>query len=142
MENFTFDSNEPSRTKNNETTEKNARERISVEKALEIQKKLVQYMVPEKLQPYVTYEDDDIILTQLTMRWLNKYVTGDFNGFSEYCQTHSGDGFIEKVNNDQLTDSDLESLRNFLEQSRQGELFFTEEELNEFMIQNGLNHQS
>ncbi len=113
------------------------REAIPVEIALEVQKQLIKYMIPSELLPYLAEDGVKEVITEaLTMRWLEKYAL-DFNGFAEYCDdSENNKDFIKRVLENKVTESDFSAMQTFLEQSPEGGVFFTEEELAEFIKQN------
>lgn len=109
------------------------REAVPVEIALETQKKLIERMIPAEILPYITNENDDLILEALTMRWMEKYAL-NFNGFAEYCDLSvQNNDFMDRLMQNNLTNEDYVSMQTFLEQSPQGGQFFTGEELSEFI---------
>ncbi len=114
------------------------REAIPADVALRAQKLLIRHMIPDELSKYLAGNLEDLedldspVLNAVIMRWLEKYAL-DFNGFAEYCDLHAGDGFIDRVINDDMTETDLTSIKNFLETHPRGGSFFTPEELQEFI---------
>ncbi len=112
------------------------RELIPTEAALGAQKKLVMYMTPLEIKPYITADTYDPVAEEVMMRYMEKYVLGDFNGFAEYCDEMEDDqSFMERAIHDSLLDSDLESMRLFIEE-RGGPLFDDETAIQEFIKKN------
>ena len=109
------------------------RETVPVEIALETQKNLIERMIPTEILPYITNDNDGLILEALTMRWMEKYAL-NFNGFAEYCDLNaSNKDFMDRILENNLTNEDYASMQTFLEQSPQGCQFFVGEELSEFI---------
>lgn len=105
-------------------TQAEGRKEIPMEAANAIQIELVRRMTPPKIQPYLTGKEDDPVLGELMMRFMDKYYIG-FNGFTEYCNLNSADrSFIERAKGAKLTDEDYEKMATFIQQPPHGKLFF------------------
>ena len=112
------------------------REVVPTEAALSAQKKLVTYMTPLEIQSYITADLYDPVAEEIMMRYMEKYVLGDFNGFAEYCDEMADDElFMERVISDSLSDSDLEAMRVFMEEHK-GPLFENTADIEEFIKKN------
>jgi hypothetical protein len=97
------------------TTEKpkvlRGREAVPTEAALDAQKKLVMYMTPERIKPYIDFTNEyDPILDALMLRYMDKYDSGEYNGFAEFCET-ADSGFMQRVINEELKEDDFEALK-------------------------------
>jgi len=93
------------------------RELVSTQAAISAQQKLVAYMTPLQIRSYITTDIYDPIAEEIMMRYIEKYVSSDFNGFAEYCDEMADDElFIERVVSEALLDSDLEAMRLFIEE--------------------------
>jgi len=129
MENLKYKTFEES----DESPESKGREAIPVDAALSAQIKLIKHMTPKELQGYLSDTEEDPVLEALTMRWLEKY-TLKFNGFAEYCNLHGEDNdFMERITQMNLTKEDFNSMQTFLEESTEGGVLFTDEELADFI---------
>lgn len=119
-----------------ETTPKiNAREEVSLEIALEIQRKLIMAMIPRELLSFLDNDIENKILDMITMRWMEKYAL-DFNGFTEFCNLNAeNEPLMSRITTGTLNESDLSSMVDFLESSSEGGKFFTDEELRNFIAQ-------
>lgn len=116
------------------------REAIPVQAALDDQKELVLHLTPLEIRQYITADENDPILEALMMRYLEKYVTGEFNGFADFCNENEGDlEFIERAKNESLTEADFQAMISFLQQRTP---FFTEEETSKFMEENKIKERS
>jgi hypothetical protein len=109
------------------------REAVPLEIALEMQQNLIERMIPTEILPYITNDNNGLILEALTMRWMEKYAL-NFNGFAEYCDLNaSNKDFMDRILENNLTNEDYASMQTFLEQSPQGGQFFVGDELSEFI---------
>lgn len=119
-----------------ETTPKiNAREEVSLEIALEIQRKLIMAMIPRELLSFLDNDIENKILDMITMRWMEKYAL-DFNGFTEFCNLNAeNEPLMSRITTGTLNENDLSSMVDFLEHSSEGGKFFTDEELRNFIAQ-------
>ncbi len=110
------------------------REAVPVQAALDEQKELVLRMTPVEIRQSITDDENDPILEALMMRYLEKYVTGEFNGFADFCNENECDlEFIERAKNESLTEADFQAMISFLQQRTP---FFTEEEVSKFIEEN------
>jgi len=65
---------------------------------------------------------------------MEKYTLNTFNGFASYCNTNAGEeGFMDRIMQKSLTNEDFASMQTFLEESPEGGLFFTPNELTDFI---------
>jgi hypothetical protein len=112
------------------------REAVPVEAALSVQKKLVTYMTPLEILPYITADMYDPVAEEVMMRYMEKYVLSGFNGFAEYCDEMANDElFMERVISDSLLESDFRAMRIFME-DRSGPLFENKAAIEEFIKKN------
>lgn len=118
--------------------EKHGRELVPPEAALEAQKNLVMlYLTPERIIPYINFDDEyDPIMDALMFRYMDKYDSGDYNGFAEFCEEADAD-LIERIVNQDLTPVDYLALKTALETHAGGTPFFKDEaEIDEFIKAN------
>ncbi len=109
---------------------------VPVQAALDEQKELVLRMTPVEIRQYITDDENDPILEALMMRYLEKYVTGEFNGFADFCNENEFDlEFIERAKNESLTEADFLAMISYLQQITP---FFNEEEISNFLKENKL----
>ncbi len=113
-----------------EDAKKSGRERVPVFAALDAQKKLVLYMTPPRLKPYIDLDNDyDTFMEALMLRYMNMYDSGDYNGFAEYCDVNQNDqAFMYRVINQELTEDDLEKMKQSLVSHGGGVPFFASDE--------------
>lgn len=121
----------------NEKKDLKGREAITTEAALKTQEELIQYLTPPQILQLLPDDKEGILLEALTLRYMEKYVLGDFNGFSLYCDQESSNlDFIERVNKGNLTTDDFENMKNFLvNHDHYGEFFNSEKEVSDFIEQ-------
>lgn len=111
------------------------REVVPTEAALGVQKKLVAYMTPPEIQPYLTFETYNPVADEIMMRYMEKYVLSDFNGFAEYCDEMADEEVMDRIITDSLADADLEAMREYIEE-RGGPLFESKAEIEAFIKKN------
>jgi hypothetical protein len=112
------------------------REAVPVEAALDDQKELVLRMTPLEIRQYITDDENDPVSEALMLRYLEKYVTGEFNGFADFCNDNEFDlEFIERAKNESLTESDFQAMISYLQQRTP---FFAEGEISKFIEENKL----
>lgn len=99
-----------------EMLKRRGRERVPTAAALDAQKKLVIHMTPERLKQYIDPSNDyDPFMEALMLRYMDKYDSGDYNGFAEYCNEHEDDSaFMGRVINQGLTAEDFEDMTKYL----------------------------
>jgi hypothetical protein len=84
---------------------------VSTEAALDAQKKLVVYMTPERITSYIDFNNEyDPFMEALMLRYMDKYDSGEYNGFAEFCDS-ADDGFMNRVINQELETEDFEALK-------------------------------
>lgn len=116
------------------------REAVPVQAALDDQKELVLHLTPLEIRQHITDAENDPILEMLILRYLEKYVTGEFNGFADFCDENEGDlAFIERAKNESLTEADFRAMISFLQKKTP---FFTEAEVSKFMEENKIKGRS
>ena len=110
------------------------REAVPVQAALDDQKELVLRMTPLEIRQHITDDENDPIAEALMLRYLEKYVTGEFNGFADFCNENECDmEFIERAKNESLTDDDFREMILYLQHRTP---FFTEGEVSKFIEEN------
>lgn len=110
------------------------REAIPVQAALDDQKELVLRMTPVEIRRYITDDENDPIIEALMLRYLEKYVTGEFNGFADFCNENEFDlEFIERAKNESLTEADFQAMISYLQHRTP---FFAEGEVSKFIEEN------
>lgn len=114
------------------------RERVPTAAALDAQKKLVVHMTPERIIPYIDFNNVyDPFLDALMLRYMLKYDSGDYNGFAEYCDAHEDDSFMDRVVNQELTTEDLDGMKAAMIAHDSYTPFFADEgEVDEFIKSN------
>lgn len=116
------------------------REAVPVEAALDDQKELVLRMTPMEIRQHITDDENDPIAEALMLRYLEKYVTGEFNGFADFCNENECDlEFIERAKNELLTEDDFRKMISYLQQRTP---FFAEGEASKFIEENKLKEGS
>lgn len=114
------------------------REAIPVEAALDEQKELVLRMTPAEIKKHITNDENDQIFEALMMRYLEKYVVGEFNYFAQFCNENEGElGFIERAKNEALTEEDFQKMISFIQQKSP---FFADGEVEKFLKDNDLSN--
>lgn len=112
------------------------RELVPTGAALDAQKKLIIHLAPIEIKQLILEGDYDSLEEALTMRYMEKYVLNDFNGFAEYCDANEDDElFMQRVMNNSLTAADLEEMKIFIE-GNSGLLFNNAAEIEEFIKEN------
>jgi len=93
-------------------------------------------MMPDELLPYLGTDSDvnNPVLRELGMSWVLKYA----ESFAEYCDNSAKKDvdLMKRMAQQTLTEMDLESIRTFLESPEQGGIFFTPQELTDFIKEN------
>ena len=119
------------------TEELRGREAVPLEPAMKTQIELFWRLTPPAIQAQVSYKSIDYlfslyfsekpndrkgkeILDVLAARYVKKYDNDTFNVFADYCNLHADDDgdengqtFIDRVNENQLTEDDFAQMMNF-----------------------------
>lgn len=113
------------------------RDEVGVAEALLAQKKVLEMMIPEEISAHLSTDENDPLMDDVAMHWMNKYAIGEFNGFTKYCNEVASDGFVERASRQAMNQGDYDALISFLTTAPVGRPFFTNEELNAFLETHG-----